>query len=42
MNSTASQIKELNKESRLEEIAQMLSGSVVSEAARENAAELMR
>ena len=42
VNSTASHIKELNKESRVEEIAQMLSGSVVSEAARENAAELMR
>jgi DNA repair protein RecN (Recombination protein N) len=38
---TTSQIKELKNESRVEEIAEMLSGSEVSEAARKNATELM-
>ena len=39
---TISQMKELNSEQRVEEIAQMLSGSDVSEAALANAKELLR
>jgi DNA repair protein RecN (Recombination protein N) len=38
---TTSQIKELNQESRINEIAQMLSGLNISESARQNAIELI-
>ena len=39
---TTSKIKVLNKQNRVEEIAQMLSGSEVSDAARKNALELLQ
>ncbi len=38
---TTSQLKELNKEDRIEEIAQMLSGAKITQAALDNAAELL-
>ena len=38
---TTSEIKELNDESRVDEIAEMLSGLNVSQSARQNAIELM-
>lgn len=40
-NKTVSTIKRLGKEARLEEIAQMLSGGTISDAARENARALL-
>ena len=39
---TISQMKELNSEQRVEEIAQMLSGSDITQAALANARELLR
>lgn len=38
---TTSQLKELNKEDRIEEIAQMLSGAKITKAALDNATELL-
>ena len=38
---TTSEIKQLTKESRIDEIAEMLSGLNVSQSARQNASELL-